>query len=234
MDRANGIPLRTAIVPTRRTRRTRLVAHPHQNASYHDSVAPGTFIMLSVDLGQGFCSMSLEDSKALIEQLNGSLLHPYCGQFSVVSLVDAKLEGGCKMVTQAHDLPGFADYLRVQVFRRIKYLLDHAPAAVDVTVKGLPVELMQEIFSHLDTVKQKQLQRVCALWNRILVAPALRGTIVIRSNGLTTSVLGFMTVIRCLHPSTQRLILTSFEHGQCSTNYVMMFLGKVFFPRCYG
>ncbi|XP_055340298.1 uncharacterized protein LOC129589531 isoform X1 [Paramacrobiotus metropolitanus] len=96
----------------------------------------------------------------------------------------------------------------------------------------LPAELWAEVFSHLTTLTQTALRAVCATWDRILDASALRSNIFIRYETSPERRFGcflhLAAVYKRLNPGTQRVALRSFEDGSWTlSDYAMMVFGMI-------
>ncbi|XP_055349721.1 uncharacterized protein LOC129596464 isoform X2 [Paramacrobiotus metropolitanus] len=112
-----------------------------------------------------------------------------------------------------------------RLFRRSAEKSKPEAKEIGVTMP-LPAELWQEVFSHLDTVTQTKLRVVCVTWNRLLDAPALRSTLVIRDNykeGRFGHYPSLASIFKCLLPGIERIVITHLQETEgMSRHYARM------------
>ncbi|XP_055329822.1 uncharacterized protein LOC129582338 [Paramacrobiotus metropolitanus] len=201
----SGVPC-TDFVPTKRLR-------PVTDAVLGDTIGPGIFIKGHVQLGEEFRSLSTEATTALVNRLNGASRRVET-QVVVIDFVDGELtyihnrRDAEKCQVSEGNVSELMNSLNERLVSLIKSIPDEPASAADNSMAqmALPVELWQEVFSHLDTLTQTQLRTGCPTWNRIMDAPALRSTIVIRRE--VDYFLCLATVGKCLRSDTQRVAIT--------------------------
>ncbi|XP_055348842.1 uncharacterized protein LOC129595763 [Paramacrobiotus metropolitanus] len=209
----------------------RLLRNRKNDAITCKEIPPGAFIRRSVDLGEEFRSLSGEDAQVLIQRLNGCRLEIYsCFQslpVVVVDIVDGQLHYMCKLgqedksaLVSGSNLLEKIEAFHGELLTTIKSLREKQIAVNEDVVawNALPNEIWQEVFSCEDTLTQTKLPTVCPTWNRLLDAPALHATLVIRNSNPSCKLADFLclaTVYKCLSPGTQLVVINVYG-GYCS------------------
>ncbi|XP_055355326.1 uncharacterized protein LOC129600770 [Paramacrobiotus metropolitanus] len=213
----SGTPC-TEIVPWNRIRRQ----------ESREPIRPGTFVKDSVQLDDQFRSMAAEQAKTIIQRVNSEVNNrPFRSTMNVVSFVDARLDfipfRDFSGPPDWHYRPADRDSARSDVLRAFwtvdaelhgersrKSKVPSEDPTNNAKMESLPLDLLVEAFSYLETAKQTELRRVCAAWNSIMDAPTLCACIMIRDVAEYLWGRGFVdmaTVFKRLHPGAQHVVL---------------------------
>ncbi|XP_055339047.1 uncharacterized protein LOC129588721 [Paramacrobiotus metropolitanus] len=172
-------------------------------------VGPETYVFGRVQLPAACAAVSEETQRCLMEAwlYRPDLSWPPC------ELLRRLDDGVPWMYVERTGMEGWQEGFRKVAPRlqlalpRIFRMLD-VPLAVEAAagdgLQHLPLELLLEVFSHLDTAERTRLRPVCALWASVVQSAPLATDLVIR--GRTDYAL-LATLVHACRSSTRRLVL---------------------------
>ncbi|XP_055340198.1 uncharacterized protein LOC129589450 [Paramacrobiotus metropolitanus] len=170
-----------------------------------DHIRPGTFVQRTVKLDDEFSYISAHKAEALVKRLNSceyvAELSSGSGYANGIHFLDL-VHGQLRYVSQ--------EKTKLTLWYLFSILTDIWPreSATITEELALPGELWLEVFSSLDTVTQTKLRAVCAVWNALLNAPALRRRILVGDyDDKSWEFLNLATLYKCLHPGTRHIAI---------------------------
>ncbi|XP_055348294.1 uncharacterized protein LOC129595337 [Paramacrobiotus metropolitanus] len=200
-------------------------------------IHPGTFFKGQVRLTAQLALLSEEMQRHLLDEWRDKALVPDCSidhpliPFEFVQ----RMDDGCTWTyierTDRRQARFYQFASRLgkalpgMIYKTLRLATDTDPAN-DESLMWLPVELLLEVFSHMDTMQQTRMHRVCSSWAVILQSPVLTSFLIIprpsenRADYPLTACL-----VHLLNSSIQRIMILGGDKNRVKeASHVMRFL----------